>query len=221
MAIWCSSWRSWYLMATGIERLFRGARRRLIFLRGLASTMPRCSHEVADRMASYVCIEALNLVAEFNRNYFRVALNTGETRSGSYLATQFPRGIKIHDALRQMGVLRRPGLQGATSRLDEPSWHRKSQFLKVVRRSGLTTEQQIVSAIGLQVRVLDDLPTARNFFAHRNEETARRCRRLSRHYMLPSIHPTKMLSSRSRGGQVTVLEGWLLELETVSDLMTR
>lgn len=148
---------------TKLEYLFRRSRNRLINLREVSCTLPNVTHEAADKAVSYICIEALNLLGEFNRSYYILALGKVETRTGTIVSTKFPRGTSIHDALRSINKLKNPRSRGTVRRRDEPSWHTKSQFLDVIARSALNTEPQIRGALSLPVRVLEDLPTARNF----------------------------------------------------------
>ena len=166
----------WWPPMSKLDYLFRRSRNRLINLREVSCSMPRFTHEAADKAASYICIEALNLLGEFNRSYYSLAL----VRWKLGLALSSPQGFleerPIHDALRSINRLKNPHSPGPIRRRDEPSWHTKSQFLDVIARSALNTEPQIRGALSLPVRVLDDLPTARNFFAHRNGETAQKWR---------------------------------------------
>ena len=206
-----------------LEPLYRRSMQHLTRLSALtdqlSSSVPL--KRESDRIASHICIETLNLLAEFNRSYYLLALQRSQTRSGNLHSTMFPRGTSIEFALRSINMLRRRSAVKTLRRIDEPSWHTKSVFLKIVRLSKVSSEPQVVAAVSLRIRVLEDLPVARNFFAHRNEETAQKCCRLGGHYMLPSTHPSVMLASPLRGRPVRLLEDWIAELEIFVDTMTQ
>ena len=190
-------------------------------MKTLAAYMRSGSRVEADRIASYVCINSLNLLSEFNRAYFALALENAKTRSGTIVCTQFPKNTSVHTALSNLNLLRPRGRASVTRR-NEPAWHSMPRFLDVLQLAAVTTEGQVRVAMGLQVRVLGDLPTIRNFFAHRNGETAQKSRRmLTRFYSVPTNHPVFMLGSFSTGRPTTILEDWMAELEIVFDTMSQ
>lgn len=203
---------------TTLDPLFRRNKRRLWKLRELSVVLSskHYSWQEKDRTASYVCIHLLNLIAEFNRSYYVFALNSVRTRSGHVISTKFPKGTPIEVALKSINMLG----SGRLSRRNEPSWHTKAAFLDVVQRSNMNPRSQVSAAVSLPVRVLDDLPTARNFFAHRNEETNRKCLALGRRYLLFSKHPTDLLASVPTNRPVSLLEDWIQEVELVLETIT-
>ena len=68
--------------------------------------------------------------------------------------------------------------------LDEPRWHVPSVFLNLVASAGLSNHAQIVSALAVPGRAFDDLPRARNFFAHRSHRTAKELTSIAGKYHL-------------------------------------
>ena len=190
-------------------------------MKSLANDMRHCPRDEADRIASYVCINSLNMLAEFNRTYFALALENAQTRTGNIVGTQFPKNTSVYTALSNLNLLH-PKAPASVSRRYEPAWHSMPLFLNVLVWASVTTEGQVRVAMGLPFRVLGDLPTIRNFFAHRNGETAQKSRRmLSRYYSVPSSHPSFMLASFSSGRPTTILEDWIVELEIVFDTMSQ
>lgn len=204
-----------------VETLRRRTRARLARLRtGLAGALQRSQRE-SDVWAAYVAIESLNLWAEFARDYLQCALHHDTTRSGKQLATRFPRGTSLEAALRQIpsALRRNPGSQ--LTRMCEPAWHSRRHFLKAARLAGLSTVSQVEAAFALPVRFTEDLHVARNFFAHRNSETAANVRRLGPRYSILRVrHPCDLILGTEPGRPVVVLEDWLAEVEIVVDHMT-
>lgn len=206
---------------TSVERLRRRTRARLAWLRSiLAQALNGVPAEIGLR-AAFVTIEGLNLWSEFARDYLRCALYHDATRSGKPLTTRFPRGTPLEQALRQIpSVLRKkPGSQ--LTRMHEPAWHSRRYFLKTARLAGLSTVLEVQAAFALPIRFTEDLHIARNFFAHRNAETAAGVRRLGGRYAILRVgHPCDLILGTEPGRPVVVLEDWLAEVEIVVDHMT-
>lgn len=204
-----------------VEALRRRTRARLARLRFVLARALKRSASEADVWAAFVTIESLNLWAEFARDYLRCALGHDATRSGKPLTTRFPRGTSLEEALRQIpsALRRRPGSQ--LTRMHEPAWHSRRYFLKTVRLASLSTVTQVEAAFSLPVRFTEDLHVARNFFAHRNAETAAGVRRLGPRYSILRVrHPCDLILGTEPGRPVIVLDDWLAEVEIVVDHMS-
>lgn len=198
-----------------LSRLERRTRKRLASFRVSAAALPSLDNRAADVLASFLAVETTNLWSEFTRSYFSFALAAAVTVTGQRIRTRFPPGTPIAVALAQMPqVLRRP--TRTPIRRDEPVWHSRREFLKTITLAGLTNTAQIAAALSLPSRVIDHLPTVRNFYAHRNDETISKVRRLALRYALPTIrHPTDFLRARISGRPATIFEEWLAELDAV------
>jgi len=86
--------------------------------------------------------------------------------------------------------------QKVTSR-DEPPWQDRNVFLKIVRRLGLSNEPSITAAVNASATTLANLPTIRNFYAHRNEDTAKKTAAVQLSYGVPGkMHLTCFLGTR-------------------------
>ena len=86
----------------------------------------------------------------------------------------------------------------------------------------LSNLAQLTAALALPYAVIDDLPTARNFYAHRNPETAAKIKRKMARYVMPTqAHPTDVLRRSVLGRPVSVLEEWLEELDDVVSAMVK
>ena len=116
--------------------------------------------------------------------------------------------------------LRRKQPEGKVTRRDEPTWHSRREVLKVGRIVALSNLPQLQTALALPSAVIEDLPTVRNFYAHRNCETAVKVRKLMGGYVMPTqTHPTEFLRRSVLGRPVSVLEEWIEELDNVVSAM--
>ena len=183
----------------------------------MASHLDSAPFAVADRCTSFVCIEALDTWAEFNRSYVLAAVRHTCTSGGTLVQTSLPPSTQPDAVMRYViERLRRKRLRKRVTRRDEPVWHSRRELLKVGRIVGLSNLTQLQAALALPSSVIDDLPTARNFYAHRNRETAAKIKDLMGRYVMPTqAHPTEFLRRSVLGRPVSVLEDWLAELDGV------
>jgi len=202
-----------------LSRLDRRICRRLAIFRKTAADLPLLDTRGADILASFLSIEATNLWAEFTRTYVMFGLSGSVTAGGHRIRTRFPSGTPLDVALAQMPqVLKRP--TPTPTRRDEPPWHSRGEFLRTITLANFTNIAQITAALSLPSTAIDHLPTVRNFYAHRNEDTVFKVRRLALRYALPRFnHPTDFLRTRIPGRPATVFEEWLAELEAVISAM--
>jgi hypothetical protein len=185
-----------------------------------AAQLPTYERGDADRVASLLTIHALNTWAEFNRSYLVCALRGSRTASGVAVRTKFPAGTRFEAALLAMPTVLRGTAASPLSRRVEPAWHDKAVVLRVFGLSDLSNFIQIQAAFSLPSRSIDDLPIARNFYAHRNRETVGKVRRLGLRYGLPVVsHPTDLMRSTLPKRSATILEEWFVELAHIVERM--
>ena len=204
-----------------VGELSRRSRLRLWALVQLAKGLRSAPFMVADRDVSFICIEALNIWAEFNRSYVLAAVRRTRTSSGTLVQTSLPSNTRSDAAMRYViGRLRRKKPRGRITRRDEPTWHSRRALLGVGRIVALSNLAQLQAALALPSAAIDDLPTARNFYAHRNGETAAKVEKLMGRYVMPTqVHPTEFLRKSALGRPASVLEDWLGELDDVVSAM--
>lgn len=183
---------------------------------------PTMERSERDKHLAYVVIEVQNLWANFIRSYLlsclfsprrihgrRVALGNGTIR--------LP-GDLLHAAAK---VQKGPNAAAPTARREEPPWHDVSLFLKtcqVIQCSHLT---EVQAALSVPTRVFYDIPAFRNFYAHRNEESAQKALELARRqYLITTArHPTDALATPAlRRPQALILD-WLDDLGVVMELL--
>lgn len=185
-----------------------------------ADTLP---FQDADRVLSFVTIEALNLWSEFTRAYFLSCL-LRPTRLNGKRVSLSPSAPKDFDAALRLAASR---LGGRTvkpphklTRLDEPAWHRPTTLARGCNLLGCSHQHEISRALSLPVRFFHDLPNFRNFFAHRNESTAAKALQIARRYSLPTTnHPTDILRAYAYGRPRIIIVDWLAEIADVVTLL--
>ena len=187
----------------------------------MASDLRSAPFAVADRQVSFICINALNTWAEFNRSYILAAVRRTRTNSGTLVKTSLHPSTGPDAVMRYviMRMSKRP-LRGNVTRRDEPTWHSRRDLIKVGRIVALSNLAQVQAALALPSAAIDDLPTARNFYAHRNGETAAKITNLMGRYVMPTQdHPTEFLRMSVLGRPCSVLEEWIEELDVVVSAM--
>jgi hypothetical protein len=205
-----------------LGRLEEVAIRRALRLRSLVDTYSVPVPSDQDRIVSYVTIEALNLWASFARAYYVSSVLGARISAGGKVTVQ-KRGIRtpgdaITFSVQRLGPRRRAA--GPWKRRDEPAWHTPSTLLTLFEDLGASNLKEVQRAFGYQTRVFGQLPTFRNFFAHRNEESAEKTAQIARAYGLsPRLRPSEVLCSRTVGRPQNILADWLDDLRNVMQLM--
>lgn len=197
--------------------LKRLARMRAIALIGLSSQAPPNTNQF-----SFVTIETQNLWSNFVRSYLLSCVFCPRRSKGGKVtlgnsAIQSPGDVLLAAARSVRG----PTAAAPTNRREEPSWHDTSVFLKTASAIQCSHLNQIQGALSLQTRVLQDLPVFRNYYAHRNEETANKAIALaSKQYLVRGYHhPTLVLAQPAYKRTQPIILDWLDDLRTIADLL--
>jgi hypothetical protein len=173
-------------------------------------------------LAAFVAMETLNLWAGFSRNfYLSCALRARSPAHGRVSMTVAPFGSSA-DALVFAIRLLRPTrfAAGWTTRRDEPTWHEPSTLVKLFIALGASNSADVQAALSLQSPVFKLRPVVRNFFAHRNDDTAKKADSVARDLSLPrNLRPSEMMSWRLPGHPQNVLADWIDDIQTIIELM--
>jgi len=208
--------------ARSFEKLLGMASRRLNRLRSRAVDALKSGNPERDRHLAYVTVEALNLWANFSRSYVlsclfrpmriskrRVALSNAAISTPAsvlLLATQMRRG---------------PTASAPTSRREEPSWHERDLLMKTCKAMGCSNYPEVQSALSVVTTVFEDLPAFRNFYAHRNDESASRVIALGKrnHLISGARHPTDVLVMAAYKRPQPLVLDWLDDLQIAMELL--
>lgn len=174
-----------------------------------------------ERLVSYVTIEALNLWSSFARAYYLSSVLGAKTNAGTKVAVHGQVFRAPGDALGYAIKLLRPHAgPGPWKRRDEPTWHDPQTLLKVYQALSASHLSDVQNAFSYPTLVFARLPTVRNFFAHRNEETARKAAQVARTYGLsPRLRPSDVLCTKLPGRPQAIAADWIDDLCSVISLL--
>jgi hypothetical protein len=181
-----------------------------------------------DKIVSYVTIEALTAWANFAREfYLSCSWLNAKTSGGVIVQPAVQTFTSERDALLYAISLLKPQFYpSAAASLNinsrhEPTWHEASTLTRLSYGLGFNNNSQIIDAFSIQTRFFSDLPTIRNFFAHRNQRTAEKVLSLaSRHpYGLTISSPYQFRMSLVPGKPDTILNDWLVDIRLVSQYL--
>jgi len=204
-----------------INDLTRTAQERLGRLIWLAAPLALPLSPKDRRLISYVVIEAANLWAQYSQCLFLSCALGAKDVSGQRIVVN--RAPTMNDALTLAVHATKPKMRGTYrqwQRRDLPDFQQKSELGKTVRYVRASVAADVDLALGYQSRVLEDLPTMRNFFAHKAELAATKARNLAPRYGLSrALSPETLLCTPPRGGADVVLREWIADLNAILTLM--
>lgn len=173
------------------------------------------------RLIAYIVIEAANLWASYGRCLF-LSCALGATDSNGRQIVPAP-AATLDDALTLAVHAVHPNLRGTQQWKYNllPDFQNKGELGKAIRYIQAVVLPDVDLALGYQSRVLADLPTMRNYFAHKAERAASSARGLAPRYGLSrSLAPEDLLCSvpRTTMGDILLRE-WLADLNAILGLM--
>jgi hypothetical protein len=198
--------------------------RRLARLRATAVSAVMATTDASDRdrRIGFVVIEAQNLWGNFARAYVLSCIVSPRRRRGGCVklgnsAIRLP-GDVLHLAAR---ASKGPHAPAPTSRREEPPWHDTSVLLKTCEGMKCSHLADVHAALSTQTRALYDLPVFRNFYAHRNQESAEKAIRIARQqYLIAGVsHPTEALAQPALQRPQALVLDWLDEIEVIMDFL--
>jgi len=169
-------------------------------------------------------IEALNVWASFLRAYYLSAVIHAKTASGTRINLSSAAFADIQAALRfAVQYLRDPKFKKTfVSRRDEPPWHNVADFLRLSQRIGISTLGRVQAGLAYQTTFFNYLPTIRNFYAHRCDDTSRKVGNVGVRLglsALPNLHATEIMCSRLPRRPQNIAADWLDDIGNVIDLL--
>jgi hypothetical protein len=199
--------------------LGKEAIRRLDRLEAACANLGLISFRIADGTLSCVVVQTQAVWSEFVRAYYLSLLLSPYDSSGRRIKIANAALRNEYDAITALILhLRlRNKTKPAWSRIEEPRWHKPSTLTSGCQLLGSPTLQKVIAAVSIGSSVFDDLPRFRNFYAHRNEETARDAVALRVNYGIGLVsHPSSILLSYVPGRPQTIVEDWLDDLKNVA-----
>ena len=189
----------------------------------LVRSVPSPADNEIDRRVAYVTIELLNAWSSFTRAFYISSALRAYTASGARVVVTKPGLVTPDDAVAlAMQKLRGGKIARPVPRKREPSWHLGSNVITLVNEIGASNLATVTAALSYPTQAFRFLPIARNFFAHRNADTARQCRGLCAALALPPVwRPADVLLQRDYAKPENLLTEWITDLSTVSNLMVQ
>lgn len=199
------------------------ARKRIDYLESMVPNILVRPSRALDKDISFVVIELLNCWANFSRALYFSSCRGARDGMGNKIVTTLPLG-SLDDALDQAVWRFKPsvaGLPGPWTHREEPNWLDPNTLLILLQLVGASNSGDVSAALSFQTRALVDLPSLRNFYAHRTKNTAEKVRRMAITYSLPSIHhPAELCLGYAPGRPQSILADWVSELRLITDLAT-
>lgn len=201
-------------------RLYEMARRRTAYVESLLPSTRVAVTRQLDREVSFAAVELLNTWARFSRTmYFSVCLGVRDA-NGTHVTTS-KTFANFDDAQRHASQFfkKYPLPPGQLSHRDEPNWLEPKVLQKLLDDIGASNASTVDTALSLQTRVFQGLPSVRNFYGHRGQDTARKASNVGRQYQLGGgLHPTELCLSFAPNRSQSILKDWIFDLRTIMRL---
>ena len=212
--------------------LYGRLRSRVYRLKQLARGVNAMNDPETGRCCSYIVIEAMNCWVLFSRSLIVSSALGATTRSTGRVASLYGRRSTVDYVIVQAALAENPrlGVSGLPARIDrrlEPVWHEPAVIIRLATALQLSNGSTITQALSVGATFMRDLPPVRNYFAHKNQDTAERVRRIGRQYGVSAYaggsgrmkKPGDVIMSSAPGRPQSLLADWLDELDTTADLM--
>ena len=197
--------------ASSLRLLRQAALHRAMRLRTLAFPLAPPVNNHMDRDIAYLTIETSNLWASFSRSFFLSCMFSGKHDAGGRVRCG-PTFGSVKDVISFAVTTIKP-------RGTEPNWSDPGILLLLLKVVGASNFAIVKSAFSYSTTVFRDLPSMRNFFAHRDEGTAKKTVRVARSVGV-SVHlrPSEILCSRSPSRPQNVITDWIDDLRNIITL---
>jgi hypothetical protein len=206
-----------------LAKLNRIARMRITKLRAVVRPLSLPASSEADRLIAWAIIEALNLWAGFLRAYYLSVAIHAKTASGKRIDLLSATLPDVPSAIRFAVQRKNPGFKKRLiSRRDEPTWHDAGDFLKLLQSVGASNISQIQAGLAYRTTFFIFLPTIRNFYAHRCEDTFKKAGNVGIKLGLsakPDLHATEIMCSKLPRRPQNIATDWLDDIGNVIDLL--
>jgi hypothetical protein len=188
----------------------------------LVQVLSRPASTEDDRIAAFVTIEAVNSWASFSRAFY-VSCALGALRANGKRVAVGIAGLNTPTDALLLATKRLKGFKGHTvTRRDEPAWHKVNNLITLCGHLGASNLPEVVAAFGYATKAFDCLPTLRNFFAHRNQDTCQECTVMATSIPVPPFRrPADIAVHRDYAKPMNVLSGWIRDMTFVADQLVQ
>lgn len=196
--------------------------RHLKKLRILANEVSSLHWRQSDRIVSFVTIQCLNAWANFARAYFLSCTLSPWREKGLQITLNNSAIRTFDDAINAAMRKCKPWIlqQGNWKQRDEPAWHVPETLIKSCDEICCSNSIEIREALSCQTEVFDHLSSFRNFYAHRNDDTAMKAKQIAHSYSIPlRHHPTEILLTPAYDRPQILILDWINDIEAVVELL--
>ena len=162
--------------------------KRIYGYNNIANIALSAKHSYRIQLLTFLTIDCLNYWGNFCRAYFLSCTLKPKRNNGSIITLSNASISTFSDAIdASMKKLRyRTWRRGTYTRRDEPLWHKPSTLIDSCTEIGCSNLSSIHLALSTGSAVFDDLPKFRNYFAHKNMQTAMVAKNLAPNYLISS-----------------------------------
>ena len=203
------------------QTLYHSGNTRLLWLREKVNRLTLGSSFSHDENIAYVVIESVNLWASFSRAYYLSWFMKPKTMTGGRIRCVRHFGFFEDALLFAIRHLRSPGYKRLhPSRRDEPAWHDPSNLLSLAAAVEVSNFAQISAALSFGATYVSNLPTVRNFYAHRNDETFRKVQSKAALLGLgTNLRPCEFVCASLPSRPQNLISDWLDEMRLTIELL--
>jgi hypothetical protein len=205
---------------TCLERLNRSFTRRIRQLEVVANQIAGKNGHDIDRALSFVTIEALSAWSGFAREFYLSCAFLGPRTIGGQHVSHHNAAIVDERLALLHSIFVLKGKTLTTPRIaarDEPAWHEKRVLSSLSTSLVLSNDHSVILGLSYPTNFFDDLPTMRNFYAHRSQGTAEKVFRLAlKRYSAATLrHPNDLLNIVFAGRVQTLIQEWLVDMRQI------
>jgi hypothetical protein len=155
-----------------------------------------------------MCLYLSSALGALDRNGRRIVATPAQSPSEAI-------DLAVHAVRPRLRGIRRPWRD-----YELPDFQNKGHLTQALGYIGATIYGDVDTATSYPTRVLLDLPTMRNFYAHKAERAARTASSLGSHYGLAQpLPPPVLLCTPPKGRADILVVEWLADLAAIFSLM--
>lgn len=202
-----------------LEHLRSATEKRLADLESMTPGSRVLGSKQLDRTCAFVCIELLNCWVNFSRSlYFSSCFHAKDLNGTRIQTSKQLRRFADAQFFAAQRFTQRQLIVGRIDHRTEPNWVSKDTVNILLSEIGASNSVAVASALTFPNRVLIDLATVRNFYAHRNSQTASKVGKLGVNYgMRSGVAATDLCIAYAPGRPQSVVRDWIAELRTISE----
>jgi hypothetical protein len=205
---------------TSLDSLNHSFTRRIRQLESVAQQIAgRNGHDI-DRAVAFVTIEALSAWSGFTREfYLSCAFLHPKTIGGQHVTHRDTSIVNERLALlHSIAELKGKTLTAARiAARDEPQWHEKRALPNLSKGLAFSNDHSVIIGFSYQTTFFDELPTMRNFYAHRSQGTIEKVLRLAtrKYGTVTARHPNDLINVVFAGRVQTLIQEWLDDMKQI------